>query len=58
MDAAEKIIRRHGGDNARMKLPFKGNFDILFDGNKATEYPQWRDRLLVHELAQYCTDQR
>lgn len=58
MDAAEKIIRRRAGGSGSSRLPFKGSIDILFDGNKATEYPQWRDRLLVHELAQYCIDQR
>lgn len=56
MDADEKIILRRIGNGASARFPYNGSIDILFDGNKAQVHPHWRDRLLVHELAQNCMD--
>ncbi|MDT8284694.1 MAG: hypothetical protein RQ767_04150 [Thermovirgaceae bacterium] len=43
--------------NGPVILCENGGYDILFDGNKAPAHPHWRERLLVHELAQKCSDQ-
>ena len=58
MDADEKIILRRIWNDGHVRFPFNESIDILFDGNKAQVHPQWRDGLLVHELAQNCIDQR
>ena len=57
MGADEKITLRRIGNDRRVRFQFNENIDILFDGNKAPAHSQWRDRFLVHELAQNCIDQ-
>ncbi|MDO9509383.1 MAG: hypothetical protein Q7I97_08640 [Thermovirgaceae bacterium] len=52
-----KVVRRQETVNGPAAVYPQGSIDLLFDGNKAPAHPQWRETLLVHELAQYCTDQ-